>query len=101
MPKLNEEWSLPGEGEFAIAITVCAALICFMFILMRLGEHFTSKREKAEAIHDWFSSKGANNPPKYVDYKSNIQFSDVLEYSAVKKGGGSSASIAVIESHIN
>ncbi len=60
-------------------------LITIVFIVIvtvsRSREGFTSKRAKAQAIHDWF----ANEPdPKYIKYKNDLaKSSNIVEYEDV------------------
>jgi hypothetical protein len=41
-----------------------------------------SRAEKAEKITKWFSD---NNAPKYANYKQDINGSDIIEYTNVKR----------------
>jgi hypothetical protein len=46
-------------------------------------EHFSSKREKAQKIHDWFSNNSSHN---YADYRGALdRKSNIVEFEDVKK----------------
>lgn len=46
-------------------------------------EHFSSKREKAQKIHDWFTSSSNHN---YADYRGALdRKSNIVEFEDVKK----------------
>ena len=54
-------------------------LIIIIYIRYHNGETFATKREKANAIFDWFS-KTSN--PSYVEYRSTVgRNSNIVEYN--------------------
>jgi hypothetical protein len=66
-----------------IELIALAFLICTLIIIMYTKEGFSSKREKAKRIHDWFSGNSNHSYTSYrgaMDRKSNI-----VEYEDVKK----------------
>lgn len=66
-----------------IAVIALAFLICTLILIMYTKERFSSKREKAKRIHDWFSTAADHSYTNYrgaLDRKSNI-----VEYEDVKK----------------
>jgi hypothetical protein len=65
-----------------LAIVVAIAIILIWAILLR-DEGFSSKREKASRIHEWFTTNTSHSYSKYrsdLDRKSNI-----VEYEDVKR----------------
>lgn len=64
-------------------IVLVILILTFIFIFMSAREDFSSKREKASRIHEWFS-----NSPKgtYSDYRGALDGkSNIVEYEDVKK----------------
>lgn len=70
---MNTYWIL-----FAVVI-----ILLTIYIYLRPREHFSSKREKAQRIFDWFS---ANKSPTYAEFRSDLDYkSNIVEYEDVKK----------------
>lgn len=73
---------------FSLAFVIFLVILLIIYfhideyiIMVVWPEHFTSEREKATAIRDWF----ARNPnAKYVDYSRDLPNSDIVEYTAAK-----------------
>jgi len=70
---------MPNYTELVIAIIV----VCVILYFVRLGstEGYESKAHKADHIYKSWKS-GVDS---YVDYKSKIPGSDIIEYTKVKK----------------
>lgn len=65
-------------------LTVVALIVIVLHIHLELSnEGFSSKREKAQKIFDWFS---VAKDPKYVDFKKDLnEQSNIVEYEDVLK----------------
>lgn len=62
---------------------VVGLLLLLLIVIYMYGrtEGFTTKREKAQAIYNWFNSTSNHN---YVDYKADMkQQSNIVEYEDV------------------
>ena len=86
---MNTYWIL-----FAVAIILLTMYICF-----GQAEHFSSKREKAQHIFDWFST---NTSPSYAEYRSDLDYrSNIVEYEDVRKlFGTKNFTVEIIENTI-
>jgi len=62
-------------------IVLIAILIIYLIYWLSL-ERFSSKREKADKIVDWFQN---NDNPKYSNYRDSVGKTDIVEYTAAKK----------------
>ncbi len=60
--------------------SIIIAVICILFYCS--SEGFSSKREKADKIVDWFQE---NDKPKYADFRDSLQKTDIVEYTEAKK----------------
>lgn len=60
----------------------CLLIILYTFICRLTSEGYSSKREKAEEIADWWASNRTS--PSYTRYKKDIEQSDIVEYSKAK-----------------
>ena len=79
---------------FAIVIVLLT-----IYLYMRPKEQFSSKREKAQRIFDWFST---NKSPSYAEYRSDLEYkSNIVEYEDVKKlFGTKNFTVETVESTI-
>jgi hypothetical protein len=57
-------------------------IVIVLLAIYFLREGYTSKREKAGAIHDWLQN---NLNPSFMSYRDSIKNGDIVEYSDVKK----------------
>ena len=68
------------------AVWLAFAIIIVMITLYLVWipkEKFSSKREKAKRIFDWFSE---HKSPSYAEYRSDLEYkSNIVEYEDVKK----------------
>ncbi len=62
-----------------LLVIILIALFC---IYRNNREAFTSRREKARAIIDWF---GLNSQPTYTQYKKEMAGSNIVEYEDALK----------------
>jgi hypothetical protein len=77
-----------SEKILAISL-LCLVCAITIYIVSTTYEPFTTEKEKARAIYDWFIS---NPSPQYVTYKSDLsRKSNIVEYEDVlqlaKRGG--------------
>ena len=56
-------------------------IVIYLIYKQLIAEGFSSKREKAEAINNWWSRESS---PTYKEYKNEIPHSDIVEYGKVK-----------------
>lgn len=63
-------------------ILLIALVIILFFYWKSRNESYVSKREKAEVINSWFEKNKSGGG--YSNYKTEVEGSDVLEYSMVK-----------------
>jgi len=69
-------------------VIIIILVILLIYILCIRKECYTSKKEKAENITNWFNN---NSNPSYEKYSKSVEGSDVLEYTDIKnmqKNGG-------------
>ena len=66
-----------------LAILLAVFVVLALIYVFSTREHFSSKREKAQKIHDWFSSNATHN---YADYRGALdRKSNIVEFEDVKK----------------
>jgi len=70
------------ENTTAFWLVAALLLVAAMALFSGLfAEHFTTKREKAEALASWWAQAAA---PTYRAYKAGVEQPDVIDYMAVK-----------------
>lgn len=58
-------------------------IIITVYLMTRSKEKFSSKREKAQKIFEWFSE---NKTPTYAEYRSDLNYkSNIVEYEDIKR----------------
>lgn len=76
--------------ELIVGVLIAIAVIlCYKVVT---GEGFSSKREKAIAIHNWWNK---NPNSDYNRYKKQVKFSDIVEYNKVKQMKNNGEPVAV------
>ena len=64
-----------------IAVLVALVIIVILAMAHLMRENFSTRREKANSIFEWFNTTQA---PTYNDYKRAISNSDIVEYEKVR-----------------
>ena len=67
------------KNPVVFGIIVAIIIIFVYFYLNR--ESYTSKREKATTINEWFSGTGDKS---YTNYREQVPESDIIDYTSVK-----------------
>jgi hypothetical protein len=72
-------------------LLIALIVLIIIYLAAKMGifgalEGYTSKREKAQTIVDWFTRAGSG--AKYSDYKAQVPDSDILDYLDAKALGG-------------
>ena len=66
-------------------ILIIIITILLIFLLKDyFKEKYTSKKEKANVIYEWFTR---NPDPRYTRYQRDVSDSDIVEYLDVKQKG--------------
>jgi hypothetical protein len=71
---------------------VIAIIVVLIFIMLWPQEDFSTRREKASAIQEWFNQRSDH---RYNDYKKAVPDSDIVEYDKVLAlyNGGSNTTV--------